>query len=53
MTTLAIAYSLAWLAVTLYVVWLGSQHRRLAKRIDALTKTPGTLQSANEPRRAA
>jgi hypothetical protein len=36
MTTLAVAFVLAWTAVALYVGWLGIQNRQLARRLEAL-----------------
>ena len=36
MTTLAVAFVLAWTAVALYAGWLGIQNRQLARRLDAL-----------------
>ena len=36
MTTLALAFGLAWIAVASYVGWLGVQNRQLARRLDAL-----------------
>jgi CcmD family protein len=36
MGTLVAAYSIVWLAVAVYVAWLGLQQRRLRRRVDAL-----------------
>jgi hypothetical protein len=36
MTTLAVAFALAWSAVTIYLGWLGLQNHRLADRLHAL-----------------
>jgi CcmD family protein len=36
MTTLALAFGFAWIAVASYAGWLGAQNRQLARRLDAL-----------------
>jgi hypothetical protein len=41
MATLAIAFILAWVAVSAYVSWLAIQNRRLVRRLDALEAAIG------------
>ncbi|MFO1095916.1 MAG: hypothetical protein U0992_21810 [Planctomycetaceae bacterium] len=36
MSVLAIAYGLAWAAVTAFVAWMGLQHSRLSVRLKEL-----------------
>ena len=36
MATLAIAYAVIWVGITLYVLRLGLQQRRLSKRLETL-----------------
>jgi CcmD family protein len=52
MNTLAIAYALAWSAVAAYVGWMGLQHRRLRRRLDAL-ESPKQVVVKSPVRRAA
>jgi hypothetical protein len=41
MATLAIAFILAWVAVSAYVSWLAIQNRRLTRRLDELEAAIG------------
>jgi hypothetical protein len=41
MSTLAIAFALAWSAVAAYLAWLGVQNRHLAQRLDAVEAAAG------------
>ena len=53
MTTLALAFALAWIAVALYVGWLGVQHRQLALRLEALEADQSAVDADPYSARAA
>lgn len=53
MTTLALAFALAWIAVALYVGWVGIQNRQLARRLETLEADRAAAELAPYSARAA
>lgn len=54
MVTFCLAYLLVWLAVVLYVMWLGAAQRRLTRSIESLRSHLEEPQSQQEsPSKAA